>query len=273
MFKKKGNLASSKEFKELIEQSEDLNSDSIAQTKQALNELTELAKEKKISQENNKGTTVLKVVGATAAVASIGAVSKMANAFGASEDVSILQTAASIEVLAVNTYGQALNLPFIGGAQANQVVSTFVTTTRKQHQQHLQAFNAALTNMGHSPQNNPDPVLLKVVNSALPSLTDPLSVVKLAITLENTAAESYVQYVALLSDLNSKKIMASIMGVEAQHVAILNAVEALLEANAASLIALPPKLNQLPAAAGSVGFPNSFYQTNLARPVTEGALS
>ena len=45
------------------------------------------------------------------------------------------------------------------------------------------------------------------------------------------------------------------MGVEAQHVAILLAVQALVGAGAADLIALPPDATKLPAAAGSVGFP------------------
>jgi hypothetical protein len=66
-------------------------------------------------------------------------------------------------------------------------------------------------------------------------------------------------------------VTASIMGAEAQHVAILNAVKALVAA-AASLIALPPDASQLPAAAGSVGFPDSFYKTDAARPAKEGAV-
>ena len=49
------------------------------------------------------------------------------------------------------------------------------------------------------------------------------------------------------------------MGVEAQHVAILYAVQALVAAGAADLIALPPDAAKLPAAAGSVGFPDAFY--------------
>jgi hypothetical protein len=279
VFKRKANLAESKEFKELIEQSEDINSDSLRQTKEAIANIKDLADSKtkgktlqsslNLNQTGNYLKEGALIAGAAAGVALLSAT----EAFGAAEDVMILQTAASIEVLAVNTYAQALNLPFIGGSQANSVVATFVTTTKKQHQQHLQAFNSALSNMGQPTQNNPDPVLLKVVMGALPTLQGPLDVVKLAITLENTAAESYVQYVSVLSDVNSKKLMASIMGVEAQHVAVLNAVEALLSNNLVNLIALPPDISHLPSAAGSVGFPNAFYQTNLARPVSEGAVS
>jgi hypothetical protein len=62
------------------------------------------------------------------------------------------------------------------------------------------------------------------------------------------------------------------MGVEAQHAAVLYAVQALVAGNAADLIALPPDATKLPAAAGSVGFPNSFFKTDEARRADEGAV-
>lgn len=196
-------------------------------------------------------------------------------AFAASPtDIQILQTASSIEVLAVSTYKTALTLPFIGGSSANPVVKTFATTTMDQHQQHLQAFNAAITGLGGQTQTNPDPVLAKVVQAALPGLTGPGPVVALALELEQGAAETYVADVAVLSDANAKKVTASIMGVEAQHAPVLLAVQALLNAGAPQLITLAPgNLANLPAAAGSVGFPQAFYPTNQARPATEGARS
>ena len=46
-----------------------------------------------------------------------------------STDIQILQTAASIEVLAVATYKTALTLPFIGGSSANGGVKAFATQT------------------------------------------------------------------------------------------------------------------------------------------------
>ncbi|HVC25044.1 MAG TPA: ferritin-like domain-containing protein, partial [Acidimicrobiales bacterium] len=186
--------------------------------------------------------------------------------------VSILQTAASLENLAVATYGVALTLPFIGGASANAVVKAFVTTTRHQHVEHAAAFNASIRALHGTPQTTPDPVLLKVVGKARPSLTSAAKVVALAIELETGAAETYVKDTALLRDSSAKDLTASIMGVEAQHVAILLAVQALLAGGVPSDIALPPPLAKLPAAAGKVGFPNSFYSTTAARPATEGAV-
>ena len=61
-------------------------------------------------------------------------------------------------------------------------------------------------------------------------------------------------------------------GVESQHKAILLAVQALLKGGAPQLIALPPDAAKLPAAAGSVGFPDAFFPTTNAAPVAEGAV-
>jgi rubrerythrin len=217
------------------------------------------------------GGKILAAAGAGAALSAVLA----GQAFASSPtDVQILQTAASIEALAVATYTTALTLPFIGGAEANGVVKAFAQMTMSQHMQHQQAFNAAVTQLGGKTQTNPDPVLLQVVKKAEPGLTGPAQVVALALELEEGAAETYVANVAALSDANAKKVTASIMGVEAQHAAILLAVQALLNGNAPQLIALPPNpLSSLPAAAGSVGFPNAFFPTTAARPAAEGAVS
>jgi hypothetical protein len=154
------------------------------------------------------------------------------------------------------------------------VVKAFATMTMQQHQQHLDAFNGAITGLGGKAQTNPDPVLAKVVQAAVPGLTSPGPVVALALELEQGAAETYVADVAALSDANAKKLTASIMGVEAQHASVLLAVQALLSANAPQLITLAAgNVANLPAAAGSVGFPQAFFPTDQARPATEGALS
>ena len=55
-------------------------------------------------------------------------------------DVMQLQTAVSLELLAVATYGAALTLPFI--ADGNPVIVAFAETTMTQHDEHRQAFSA-----------------------------------------------------------------------------------------------------------------------------------
>jgi Ferritin-like domain len=272
----------------LIEESDDLHRDAMRATVVPLDELTERGREERahgsvdvdeirgfestrghIMSNLPFGKGVLAAVGFGAALLALMETPAWADQ---AADVQMLQTAASLENLAVATYGTALALPFIGGSTANGVVKAFVTKTMAQHKDHVAAFNAAVTQLGGKAQTNPDPVLLGVVNKAKPGLTGPAPVVALAIELETGAAQTYVASSGAVGDANARKVFASIMGVEAQHVAVLLAVQALLAGGAADLIALPPDAAKLPAAAGAVGFPDSFFKTDQARPATEGAV-
>jgi rubrerythrin len=274
----------------LIEESQDIHSDAMATTHSALDEMVESGREARsrgevdpeesraVASKRSRLLTGVAFGGGLLAAAGLASAFQglfASEAFAASPtDVQILQTAAAIENLAIATYKTALTLPFIGGSSANPVVKTFVTTTMQQHNQHDDAFNAAVTKLGGRPQHAVDPALNKVVQAAVPGLTGPGPVVALALELEQGAAETYVADVAALSNLNAKKVTASIMGVEAQHAAVLLAVQALLNANAPQLITLSAtNVANLPATAGSVGFPQAFYPTDQARPATEGALS
>ncbi len=281
---------------ELVERSQDLHVDAMRSTRESLTELVELGHERRARGDTEPEESALTVEATKEGISKglIGAGAVAATAFGAAlmslasspafaagpMDIQMLQTAASIENLAVSTYKTALTLPYIGGASANPVVKAFAETTMSQHQQHNDAFNAAAKALGGQAQTNPDPKYVPVVNSAVASITKDspgagaLAVVNLAQTLENVAAETYVSYCSKFGDSNAKKVTASIMGVEAQHVAVLNAVAALLKAGAPQLIALSPTVvNGLPAAAGSVGFPNAFYPTTKASPASEGAVA
>ncbi len=272
----------------LLEESRDLHADAMRATIPVLDEMVEAGRDdrargpidldeaREVADRRARHLRGAAFGGGLLAAAGIGAALDAvlsSPAFAAAPtDVQILRTASSIEVLAVSTYKTALTLPFIGGPSANAVVKGFATTTMQQHADHLQAFNAAVTKLGGQPQTNPDPALQAVVQAAVPGLTSPAPVVALALELEQGAAETYVADVAALHDTNAKRVTASIMGVEAQHAAVLLAVQALLAAGAPQDITLSPgNVANLPAAAGAVGFPDAFYPTSQARPATEGA--
>jgi rubrerythrin len=280
----------------LIEESQDIHADGVRAASEPLADMVDLGRQgragggqdedenRAFARENRSrlARTARRAGGLLAATGVIAAFADFIGspAFAASgTDVQVLQTASSIEVLAVSTYKTALGLPYIGGSTANPVVKAFATTTMSQHEQHLAAFQAATTALGGTKQTKPDPAFVPVVKAAVASITKAsasqgaLLVVGLAQERENIAAETYVNNMSLLSNANAKKVTASIMGVEAQHVAILNAVQALLKAGDAADITLPPPAAKLPAAAGSVGFPNAFYPTSKAAPATQGALS
>jgi hypothetical protein len=273
---------------DLLEESQDLQSDAVRSMAEPLSEMTEEAdpgdpvENARFAAEHRR-TLASSLAGATLLSAAGGGLllGLLASPAAAQQsgDAQMLQTAASIEVLAVNTYGTAESLPYIGGSSANPVVAKFVSVTRGQHQQHLAAFNAALAKMGAKKQTKPDPAFVPVVNKAVAGLggasaaQGAAGVVALALELENVAAETYVNDVPNLSSNSHRALMASIMGIEAQHVAVLRAVQALLSAGAPQLITLSPtNVASLPAAAGSVGFPNAFYPTNSAAPANQGAV-
>lgn len=207
------------------------------------------------------GTTILNILNPSAAGAQEG---------GSDVDVQILQTASSLEVLAVATYDAALGLPFI--RNGNPVVKQFAQTTMEQHDEHRQAFQSQTEGMGGTVQDQPNPPNQQVVDDALPTLRAPADVVALAATLEEVATDTYLANLSLLEDAETRGLMGSVMGVECQHLATLRAVGALLDGGAENLITIPPMVDQLPAAAGSVAFPQPFEEPNLAEPPESGAV-
>ncbi|HSH61217.1 MAG TPA: ferritin-like domain-containing protein [Acidimicrobiales bacterium] len=187
-------------------------------------------------------------------------------------DIQILQTASSLEILAVGTYDTALGLEFI--KNGNPVVVAFAQTTRKQHDEHNKAFQAQSKTLGGKEQTQPNPKFAQVVQQALPTIKGPVDVVGLAKTLEMVATETYLMNTSQLEDTASKKVMASIMGVETQHAATLAAVEALLKGGAPQLIKIPIGADaaKLPAAAGSVAFPEAFLTAKMVAEPESGAV-
>ncbi|HEX9546540.1 MAG TPA: ferritin-like domain-containing protein [Acidimicrobiales bacterium] len=275
----------------LIEKSDDVQSDAMRATKQQLTELVDYGRDRRARggyepEESRrfqaerrrliiKGLSGAGVVAGTAFGAGLLGLFDQPAFADTPMDIQAAQTAASIENLAIAVYHKAAGLPFMQNIPdpAGSTVKAFVTKTVQQHTDHAGAFNAAARALGGKEQTGVDlPVYNGVVTPALGTLKSPLDVVNFAAKLELVAAETYSAETAAVSDKNLRNTFASIMGVESQHVSILLAVAALLEAGATSLIKLGPPADQLPAAAGSVGFPDSFLKTDMARPATEGAV-
>ncbi len=129
----------------------------------------------------------------------------------------VRSSAVSLELLAVATYGAALELPFI--ANSNPVVKTFAEMTMMQHSEHAAAFNAQATALGGAAQTQPNPKYTPIVEAAKPTLVGAGDVIMLAIALETVATQTYVKNASLLEDSPTKLLMASVSGVEAQHLA------------------------------------------------------
>ena len=268
-----------RQLHELLEESQDLQVDAMRGAKASIPDLRDLARDRgelrpdpaALARYNAGRRGVLRSIGLGGG--SFAARGALAGGFGAALtmllarpaaanealDVQMLQTASSLEALAVATYTAALGLDFI--KKGNATVVAFAKTTSSQHNEHKMAFQAQTEALGGKPQDAPNPVFKAVVDEALPTLKAPLDVVNLAATLEKVATDTYLVDLTMFEDTTSKEIMGSVMGVEAKHLAVLRAVAALLEGGAPQLIAIPTDLAALPAAAGSVAFPEPFEDT------------
>lgn len=184
-------------------------------------------------------------------------------------DVQVLQTAASLENLAVSSYGSAARLAAV--RHGNPALRVFVARTGAQHAAHAAAFNAAAVRAGGKPQHKPDPRYAGTVRRVLDGLTDPASVVSLLESLEDTKAQSYVRY-ASLSSPKLRPLLVSVAAVEAAHRAFLLAALQLLSVGAADLIGAPAAVGQLPATLGPDCCRWAFYPTAGASAVDEGAV-
>jgi Ferritin-like domain len=271
----------------LIEESQDIHTDAMAAASATLPDLTDLAADRRRASstsdvnsaeefETAKNTLVRRLALSLGGVFGFGVISSVfaKTAAAADGDINVmqLQTAVSLELLAVATYGAALTLPFI--ANGNPVIVKFAQTTMSQHDQHRQAFSAQTKTLGGTDQTATNPKYTPIVEAAKPTLLAPLDVVKLAATLEQVATETYLADLNRYTDVTSRVLMASVMGVECQHLATLRAVGALLEGGAPELIAIPlgADVAKLPKAAGSVAFPDAFEGVTMASPPEEGAV-
>ena len=270
----------------LIEESQDLHADAMTVARVTLPDLADYASDRKRLGEATPTSTLadfadsrtslirrlkLGLGGILGVGAVTGAFSRTASAAGNGDiNVMQLQTAVSLELLAVATYGAALTLPFISGG--NPVIVAFAQTTMKQHDEHRDAFSAQTKTLGGTDQTATNPKYTPVVEAAKPKLLAPIDVVKLAMTLEQVATETYLADLNRYTDVTSRVLMASVMGVECQHLATLSAVAALISGGAPELVAIPTDITKLPAAAGSVAFPDAFQGVTMASPPEEGAV-
>ena len=261
-------------FTELMEESADLHADAMRSMREPLDEIVELAKERRAVRMRQA------LAGAGLATGAVALLARPAYAGG--DEVAALQTAASLENLAVLAYQTALTMPYLKNPSnaAFRTVAAFAKTTMAQHADHGKAFNAKAVELGGKEQKDPNPKYAPVVTGAVPKLKkgNPLDLVELAMTLEDVATSTYVKNVQDLADPQVRLLFGTVAGVESQHLATLIAVKALLSGGAPQLVTVKATggavdVAKLPAAAGSAPIPETFKKTELASPAAEGAVA
>ncbi|HZP28646.1 MAG TPA: ferritin-like domain-containing protein [Acidimicrobiia bacterium] len=163
-----------------------------------------------------------------------------------SGDLAVVALAASLENLAVATYQAGIDAATAGrlGAVPPAVV-TFATTAQSQHREHAAAWNAILTSAKKPAVTGVDLTVKREVDAAFADVKDVGGLAKLALTLENGAAATYLEAINVVKAPAGIKTAATIHPVELQHAAILNFV-----------------LGQYPV-------PDSFAKTDEARTVRD----
>jgi rubrerythrin len=167
---------------------------------------------------------------------------------GLSRTLAVAALAASLENLAVYTYGSAATAAAAGKlGTVPPAIGQFVKTVMNQHIEHAAAWNSLLTKAGKKPVTVTDPALTPSVEQQLGQATTLTKVAQLALMLENTAAQTYQAEAAKLKSAKAIAVAATIQPVEMQHAAILYYV-----------------LGEYPGAQDSSGNPLAFNPTTLA---------
>jgi hypothetical protein len=165
------------------------------------------------------------VSGADGSPSTTAGASSTTAAGGAQGDLAIAMGAAGLEVLAVNTYGAALDAATAGElGQVPDAVAEFATTARQQHQAALDAWNGVLSDAGEQEVSMPPADLEATVNDQFAQVTDVAGLAELANMLEQTASQTYLDAQTVLEGEDARALAGSIQVIDQQHSAVLNFV-------------------------------------------------
>jgi len=138
---------------------------------------------------------------------------------GNKTDQTIARTAASLEIFAVSVYDKAIQNA--AALKISDPVAKAATLFKSQHDEHAKAFNAAATQLGGQPYNDPNPTAAKAFEAQIAALKSEQDVLKFAYALEQIAAQTYQGVGMKLSTSMLRQTAMTVGGVEARHMAIL----------------------------------------------------
>src|SRR4051794_15243379 len=131
-------------------------------------------------------------------------------------DLVLARTAASLEKLAVDTYGTA------AGLVTTPAILAAATMFAGHHQMHLDALNGVLTGAGATPVTEMNMAVYNaLVKPAIDAAKTETDAVMLALSLEEAAAQTYVYAGGVLPPPGLRSPIMTIGGVEARHAAVL----------------------------------------------------
>jgi len=199
-------------------------------------------------------------------------------------DIQVLQTASSMETLLIDLYGAALGTGPLGKAApsataiaampdvtARDTLMKILTETQAHHREHRLAFQTLTTALGGKVQNEPNAKYASGVASA--DVSNPLRLVDYAAVLEKIVTDTYVVGITSAENVRAKETLASVMAVEAQHLALFRVVGALLRDDTSGLVKFPigDDLGELPATLAAIAFPRAMDDITSTSSVAEPA--
>lgn len=156
----------------------------------------------------------------------VGAASTSASASGSGTytgDLQVVALAVALENQAVGAYRTTLTAAKAGKlGTVPQAVATFVATAMAQHADHAKAWNAVLTGAGKPAITNVPLTNQPATAAALGKAKTYTDVAKLALQLEDQAAQTYLFATYNVKSPAGIQTAATIAPVEAQHAAILH---------------------------------------------------
>jgi hypothetical protein len=173
-----------------------------------------------------------------------------------SGDLAVAAMAASLENLGVFAYNAGLQAAGQGKlGTVPPAVATFAQTAMAQHKDHAKAWNSVLTAAGKPAVTATDPALTPTVQQKFAQVKDVTGLAELALLIENVAAQTYQNGIAVLSSNQAVAVAATIQPVEMQHAAILYYA-----------LGRYPGIQGDQATSYAMGTPLAFNPTTLARP-------
>lgn len=137
------------------------------------------------------------------------------------DDLTLLRSAQSIEVLAIDVYQKAIDSGLLTTAAIADAAKLF----QSQHRDHAGLLDRTTRDLGGQPYTQPNPVLADSIKAKVDALQTENDVVALALSLENVASESYTYASGWLTTEDLRAAITSIGAVEARHVTVLIGAE------------------------------------------------
>ena len=136
-------------------------------------------------------------------------------------DLALARTAASLEILAVETYTTGIE----SGLVSTQAIADAAMLFRDHHQEHADALNGVVTSAGGEEVAEANQAVFDaLIKPAVDAATTEADIAQLALDLENAAAQTYVFAGGELSTPELRSTIMTIGGIEARHAAILQMV-------------------------------------------------